>query len=970
MSYNRRDDYRRDDYRRDDYRRDDRRDDYRRDDRRDDYRRDDRRDDYRRDDRSRDQRQDYRRDDNRRDDRRNDNYRRDDRGPAPGGRPGGPPGGAPGGPRPMGGPMGGGPGTGSMMPFIGSEYAKCDSCGKLCRVGKHADVPNKRCCSGCWDRFWADKDRTERGRLMASERDALRQRAPCRDVMWNAVNVSISKAEVYMYPLSIEKNENISEIQRKKLLFGYLRQVLEKEYLKKLDLIISGTNFYCLEDISEHLQEPLSREVSLGSFKTTMELRKEDITKVQLNPRSNEEQTMQVYNHVLCRILESLDLRRTGKIYCDFTRQRVYRDMIVVPGYFATFQLTDNGVVLIVHPRSHVEARVTALDYLNKNGPRSLLGLKVMTSYGTRKRNYMVYKVDKGTTVESVFELKSGRTISYADYYKETYGLEVTKTDQPLIWGERSGRVRLIPEFVLVDQLSTEARRFLPTRCSKMPEEMQDQCIKLVKRFDEQEPKELLSGYCLQIKNAALETIQPKEMKTVKVQIVGSPETLRPNQDFAPQTMRIQFNEERKEYQVFGWGAKARDLVRQIMDVNERIRGVWKAKGPVTFVDSGEDDRDFIDKCLDSVRTDAVRQAIAEGTPALVLCVLSNGHSTRGQDAYGTLKSELGSMGIVSQFVDFDKMSKAKTAGPYVHNIAKNVTAKMGTPLWLVDIPSNVPELGANGTIYVGYDIYSDRKSEASESGSFENQRRNLAGFVAWYYNAETRKWSHLCNTDMQVSRQKMMGGSSTESRRNAGAASEQTDGRSPVMDRMSMTTLKEFLEEVFEVLVKGSNVGRVVVYRDGVGDSMMDRVRVEEMADCEKLLGSKNVELTFMVVQKRIHDRYAAPVSKGGRVEWHNIPRGHVVEHSSHSFSQIAVDCTLATSKPVKYFVLRDGGLPLQAIENMSYHLCWMYTNWPGSIKAPFVLQCASKLAFFHGTSSAAKPNVGMELRQMPYYL
>jgi len=794
--------------------------------------------------------------------------------------------------------------------------------------------------------------------LMASERECLKRRPKCTTASWNAVGITMQQAQVFMYPCIVEKNDTMTEVQRKKLMSIYLRQVLGKEVYKSLDLIISGAMFYCAEDISDKLQEPLNRVVTIGSFSTTVNLRKEDITHLQLDPLTNELQTMQIYSHVLSKILESFGLRRTGKMYCDYSRQKVYRDMIIVPGYFATFQVTGDRVVLIVHPRTHVEARMTALDFMKKNGPLSLQGTKVMTTYGTRKRNYLIFKVDRDSSVNDTFELKSSRTITFADYYKESYGLVVRDPSQPMLWGDREGRTKLVPEFVLVDQLSSEARRHLPSRCSKMPAELQGECMSLVKQFGTEASRKLLSVYGLDIKCAELETVTPKEMRPVKVQLAGTNDFLRPHQDFAMQTMNVKFNQERFEYTIFVWGNKARNLSRQILDINERIQGVWKQRGEIVYVDGKENDRDFISNCLASISSPQVEQDLANGHRALVICALDNGHSNEGQDTYATLKCALGEKGIVSQFVDYEKMSKARTQGPYIHNITKNITAKLGTPLWHVDFKSNVPEVIQGGTLYIGYDIYTDRRVDRSESGSFENQRRNLSGFVAWYHSPDG-KWSHLSNTDMQISRQRMM------------AANNDQNQDKPQLEKGDMLSLEEFLLEVFEVVIKSNDIKRVIVYRDGVGDSMMDRVRTGEMAGCKTFLDAKGIDLVFLVVQKRVHDRYtSATRGRGPQTEWHNIPRGHVIEHTESSFSQISVDSTLATSRPVKYFVLSSGSMTMDNIQNLTYCLCWMYTNWPGSIKVPFVLQCAGKLAFFHGTSSAAKPNAPLSLRQVPYYL
>jgi hypothetical protein len=35
--------------------------------------------------------------------------------------------------------------------------------------------------------------------------------------------------------------------------------------------------------------------------------------------------------------------------------------------------------------------------------------------------------------------------------------------------------------------------------------------------------------------------------------------------------------------------------------------------------------------------------------------------------------------------------------------------------------------------------------------------------------------------------------------------------------------------------------------------------------------------------------------------------------------------------------------------IENLTYGLCYMYTNWSGSIKVPAPCQCAHKIAEYH---------------------
>eukprot|EP00759_Apiculatamorpha_spiralis_P016963 PhF_6_TR23246/c0_g1_i2/m.32608/K02156/AUB, PIWI; aubergine len=234
---------------------------------------------------------------------------------------------------------------------------------------------------------------------------------------------------------------------------------------------------------------------------------------------------MQIYNTVLCKIMESLKLKREGRIYCDDTRQKVYRDMMIIPGFFATLQITNTGVVLIVHPRTRVLASMTAYSFINRPGfnARDLLGRKVVTAYGTKKRQYIVFKIDRDSSPKSTFELKDGSTVTYAEYYKNNYGLDISDMTQPLLWGERFGKVRLVPELVLVDQLSPEARRFLPARCSKMPGEHHEECLKLVGRLSEDAPHRLLDMYGLKVeKTPKLERVNPTEMRPVIVTLMGA----------------------------------------------------------------------------------------------------------------------------------------------------------------------------------------------------------------------------------------------------------------------------------------------------------------------------------------------------------------------------------------------------------------------------------------------------------------
>ena len=87
---------------------------------------------------------------------------------------------------------------------------------------------------------------------------------------------------------------------------------------------------------------------------------------------------------------------------------------------------------------------------MKKNGQLSLQGITVRTTYGTQIQEYIVFKVDRETTMHSMVDLPSGRMVSYAQHFQEAHGLTVTDMAQPLLWGDREGHVKLAPEFAFV----------------------------------------------------------------------------------------------------------------------------------------------------------------------------------------------------------------------------------------------------------------------------------------------------------------------------------------------------------------------------------------------------------------------------------------------------------------------------------------------------------------------------------------
>lgn len=65
------------------------------------------------------------------------------------------------------------------------------------------------------------------------------------------------------------------------------------------------------------------------------------------------------------------------------------------------------------------------------NFKAEVLGSIVLANYGT-KRTYRVDDVDFSMTPKSTFDWK-GRSVSYMDYFKEQYAIQIKDPNQPMI---------------------------------------------------------------------------------------------------------------------------------------------------------------------------------------------------------------------------------------------------------------------------------------------------------------------------------------------------------------------------------------------------------------------------------------------------------------------------------------------------------------------------------------------------------
>ena len=199
--------------------------------------------------------------------------------------------------------------------------------------------------------------------------------------------------------------------------------------------------------------------------------------------------------------------------------------------------------------------------------------------------------------------------------------------------------------------------------------------------------------------------------------------------------------------------------------------------------------------------------------------------------------------------------------------------------------------------------------------------------------------------------------------------------------DEMSMNFASHIEDamKAYQNRNQGIPPNRVVIYRDGVGDGMLQHVYEVEVKAIneaiEKVFGrGSETKVCFIVVSKRISTRFFLKKIVGQQKSLENPPPGTVVDRDCTrpdrwEFYLISQSVKQGTVSPTCYNVLHNTtSFKANHVQTLSYKMCHLYYNWMGMIRVPAVCQYAHKLAYLTGTSLHAPFNAN--LSQQLFYL
>jgi len=305
----------------------------------------------------------------------------------------------------------------------------------------------------------------------------------------------------------------------------------------------------------------------------------------------------------------------------------------------------------------------------------------------------------------------------------------------------------------------------------------------------------------------------------------------------------------------------------------------------------------------------------------------------------------------------------------------KQILNKFGILCWWAEIPKCAPTLTGKTLMMIGIDVYHAKRRFVEKSAIY-HQRRSIGAFIAVIVTPEGG-YRTSCDVVEVEARKELLCKAESDSD-NTSVHSTGSDTNKAAEVRLEQPvgpdiTQANFLQRFIQRSCAEHNVtpDMVIVYRDGVGDSMFEAVRSTEVKQAKE--GVRDAKLIFSVVQKNIHTRFMVEKPSG---EVGNPQPGTVVEQDLGSpthpgFFLIPTKCSLSTVKPVHYAILHDDRtLSMKEFQQLTYTMCHCYPNWTDSIKLPFPTQLAHKLAFLIGECLIVKPEIHKDLHKTYFYL
>uniref|UniRef100_A0A672JUQ3 Piwi-like protein 2 n=1 Tax=Sinocyclocheilus grahami TaxID=75366 RepID=A0A672JUQ3_SINGR len=645
------------------------------------------------------------------------------------------------------------------------------------------------------------------------------------------------------------------------------------------------------------------------------------------------------YNVVLRRVMKFLGLKLVGRNHYDPNAVVILgkHRLQVWPGYSTSIKHTDGGLYLIVDVSHKVLRNDSVLDVMNLiyQGSRTsfqdectkeFVGSIVITRYNNR--TYRIDDIEWSKSPKDTFTLADGTVTTFVDYYRKNYGITIKELDQPLLIHrpkERSkpggkvitGEILLLPELSFMTGIPEKMRKDFKamkdlTMHINVGAEQHTQSLKqlLHNINSNNEGVSELARWGLSISQEIL-VVRMETRRTLPSETIclhSASFVTSPSVDWSREVVRdssistVPLN----CWAVF-YPRRATDQAEELVTTFTRVAGPMgiRIERPIR-VELRDDRTETFIKSIHS-------QLSSEPRVQLVVCIMTGNRD----DLYSAIKKLCCIQSPVpSQAINVRTISQPQKLRSIAQKILLQINCKLGGELWTVNVPLKY-------LMVIGVDVHHDVSKKS----------RSVMGFVA-SLNSMLTKW--YSRVTFQMPHEEIING--------------------------FRVCLLAALQKYYEV--NHAFPEKIVIYRDGVSDGQLKTVELYEIPQvlkCFETIPNYEPKLAFIVVQKRI----STTLYSYGSEHFGTPSPGTVLDHTVTNrdwvdFYLMAHSIRQGCGLPTHYIAVHNtANLTPDHLQRLTFKMCHLYWNWPGTIRVPAPCKYAHKLAFLSGQYLHSEPAI-----------
>uniref|UniRef100_A0A671Q728 Piwi-like protein 2 n=1 Tax=Sinocyclocheilus anshuiensis TaxID=1608454 RepID=A0A671Q728_9TELE len=642
------------------------------------------------------------------------------------------------------------------------------------------------------------------------------------------------------------------------------------------------------------------------------------------------------YNVVLRRLMKLLGLKLVGRNHYDPNAVVILgkHRLQVWPGYSTSIKHTDGGLYLIVDVSHKVLRNDSVLDVMNLiyQGSRAsfqdectkeFVGSIVITRYNNR--TYRIDDIEWSKSPKDTFTLADGTVTTFVDYYRKNYGITIKELDQPLLIHrpkERSkpggkvitGEILLLPELSFMTGIPEKMRKDFKamkdlTMHINVGAEQHTQSLKqlLHNINSNNEAVSELARWGLSISQEILVT-QGRTLPSETICLHSASFVTSPSVDWSREVVRdpsistVPLN----CWAVF-YPRRATDQAEELVTTFTRVAGPMgiRIERPIR-VELRDDRTETFIKSIHS-------QLSSEPRVQLVVCIMTGNRD----DLYSAIKKLCCIQSPVpSQAINVRTISQPQKLRSIAQKILLQINCKLGGELWTVNVPLKY-------LMVIGVDVHHDVSKKS----------RSVMGFVA-SLNSMLTKW--YSRVTFQMPHEEIING--------------------------FRVCLLAALQKYYEV--NHAFPEKIVIYRDGVSDGQLKTVELYEIPQvlkCFETIPNYEPKLAFIVVQKRI----STTLYSYGSEHFGTPSPGTILDHTVTNrdwvdFYLMAHSIRQGCGLPTHYIAVHNtANLTPDHLQRLTFKMCHLYWNWPGTIRVPAPCKYAHKLAFLSGQYLHSEPAI-----------